>query len=135
MRNSLQKPRQLIFHRITKITKKSFECPKSIRYYEKKILGTSNTWLTIHLSHWPIEPAYHVLDWQSLNDLTFVLLWFSYNFCILYIMRMFEKQKFFTFRIYKCGMDSSVKDLYTQFQTGSGNPNSPSYSEVSRVHS
>ena len=29
------------------------------RFFEKKIiLGTSDAWLTIHLSHWPGEPAY-----------------------------------------------------------------------------
>ena len=35
------------FHKITKIKIKSFECPKSIRNYKKKImLGTSDAWLT-----------------------------------------------------------------------------------------
>ena len=45
--------------------KKSFECPKfskSIRNYEKKILGTSDTWSTIRLSHRPREPAYYIID-------------------------------------------------------------------------
>ena len=42
---------------------KSFECPKSIRNYEKKImLGTSDTWSTSRLSHRPSEPAYYIVD-------------------------------------------------------------------------
>ena len=27
----------------------------------KKILGTSDAWSTSHLSHWPSEPAYHIV--------------------------------------------------------------------------
>ena len=46
---------------------KSFECPKSIRNYEKKILGTSDTWSTSHLSHRPSEPAYYIVDCRILN--------------------------------------------------------------------
>ena len=45
LQNSLQKPFQFIFlffYKITKMKIKSFECPKSIRNYEKKILGTSD---------------------------------------------------------------------------------------------
>ena len=64
----LQKPFQFIFlfffYKITKMKRKSFECPKSIRNYEKKILGMSNAWLTIHLFHRPIESAYCILNWQ-----------------------------------------------------------------------
>ena len=30
---------------------KGFECPKSIIYNEKKILGVSDTWLMSRLSH------------------------------------------------------------------------------------
>ena len=41
---------------------KSFECPKSIRNYEKKILATSDTWSTSRLSHQPSEPAYYIVD-------------------------------------------------------------------------
>ena len=52
----------LFFKKITKIKMKSFECPKSIRNYEKKILGTSDAWLTSHLSHRPSEPAYYIVD-------------------------------------------------------------------------
>ena len=33
------------------------------RFYEKKIiLGTSDTWLMIRLSHRPGEPAYYIVD-------------------------------------------------------------------------
>ena len=42
--------------------RKSFECPKSIRNYEKKILGTSDAWSTSRLSHRPSEPAYYIVD-------------------------------------------------------------------------
>ena len=31
---------------------------------KKKILGTSNAWSTIHLSHWPSKPAYYIVDCQ-----------------------------------------------------------------------
>ena len=41
---------------------KSFECPKSIRNYEKKILGMSDAWWMSHLSHRPCEPAYYIVD-------------------------------------------------------------------------
>ena len=36
------------------------------RFYEKKkiILGTSDTWSTICLSHRPSEPVYHIVDWR-----------------------------------------------------------------------
>ena len=44
---------------------KSFECPKSIRNNEKKLLGTSSTaWSTIRLSHGPSKPLYYILDWR-----------------------------------------------------------------------
>ena len=45
---------------------KSFECPESIRNYEKKILGTSEAWSTSRLSHRPSEPAYHFVDCRIL---------------------------------------------------------------------
>ena len=35
---------------------------KSSRNYEKKILGTSDTWSTSHMSHRPSEPAYYIVD-------------------------------------------------------------------------
>ena len=42
---------------------KSFECPKSIRNYEKKImLGTSDTWSMSCSSHRPSDPAYYIDD-------------------------------------------------------------------------
>ena len=43
---------------------KSFECPKSIRNYQKKILGTSDAWSTSPLSHRPSKPAYYIVDWR-----------------------------------------------------------------------
>ena len=53
---------------------KSFECPKSIRYYEKKILGTSGAWSTSRLSHQPSEPAYYIVDSRistGLSEITY----------------------------------------------------------------
>ena len=41
---------------------KSFQCPKSIRNYEKKILGTSDAWSTSCLSYRPSEPVYYIVD-------------------------------------------------------------------------
>ena len=38
---------------------KSFDCPKSITNYEKKILGTSDSWSMSRLSHQPSESAYY----------------------------------------------------------------------------
>ena len=46
---------------------KSFKCPKSIKNYEKKILGTSDAWLTSRLSHRPSEPAYYIVDCRIEN--------------------------------------------------------------------
>ena len=41
----------------------SFECPKSIKNYEKKyVLGTSDAWSTSPLSHRPNEPAYNIVN-------------------------------------------------------------------------
>ena len=53
---------------------KSFECPKSIRNFEKKILGTSDPWSMSCLSHCPSKPVYYIVDcrissvcvWKSL---------------------------------------------------------------------
>ena len=47
---------------------KSFECPKSIRNYEKKILGTSDAWSTSCLSHRPSKPAYYIVDCRILRQ-------------------------------------------------------------------
>ena len=59
----LQKPFQFAFlHKITKMKMKSFECPKSIRNYKKKILGMSDTWSTSHLSHRSSIPAYYIAN-------------------------------------------------------------------------
>ena len=60
LQNSLQKPFQFIFlffYKITKIKKKSFEFPKSIKSIKKIILGTSDTSKPIHLFHCPCNPA------------------------------------------------------------------------------
>ena len=60
LQNSLQKSFQFIFlffYKITKIKIKSFECPKSIKSVKKMMLGTSDSWSTIHLSHRPSNPA------------------------------------------------------------------------------
>ena len=42
---------------------KSFEGPKSIRNYEKKILGTADAWSTSGLSYQPSQTAYIVDCW------------------------------------------------------------------------
>ena len=41
---------------------KSFKCPKSIKNYEKIMLGTSDAWSMSRLSHQPSKPAYYILD-------------------------------------------------------------------------
>ena len=52
-----------MFYNFTKIKIKNFECPKSIRNYEKKImLGTSDTWSTSHSSRRTSELAYYIVD-------------------------------------------------------------------------
>ena len=48
---------------------KSFECPKSIRNYEKKIFGTSDTWSKSRLSHQPSKPVYYIVDCQIFRPL------------------------------------------------------------------
>ena len=48
------------FYKITKMKIKSFKYPKSIRNYEKKILGTSAALFTSCLSHRPGESAYYI---------------------------------------------------------------------------
>ena len=47
---------------------KSFECPKSIRNYEKKILGTSDASSTSCLSHRPSEPSYYIADCRIFGE-------------------------------------------------------------------
>ena len=41
---------------------KSLECPKSIRNYEKIILGTSDAWSMSGLAHGPSNPVYYIED-------------------------------------------------------------------------
>ena len=65
LQNSLQKPFQFIFiffYKITKMKIKSFECPKSIKNCEKKILGTSDTWSLGRSSKRTSKPAYYIED-------------------------------------------------------------------------
>ena len=45
------------FYKITKIKLMSFEYSKSIKSVKRIILGTSDTWSTIHLSCHPSDPA------------------------------------------------------------------------------
>ena len=66
LQNSLHRPFHF-FYKITKMKTKSFECHKSIRNYEKKMLGTSVAWLMSHLSHWPSEASYYIQDCRILN--------------------------------------------------------------------
>ena len=49
--------RYLFFHKIIEIKIKSFECPKSIKSIKRILLGTSDSWLMIRLSHRPSNPA------------------------------------------------------------------------------
>ena len=67
LQNSLHRPFHF-FYKITKMKTKSFECHKSIRNYEKKILGTSDTWSTTCLCHRPSEPAYHIVDCRIFRE-------------------------------------------------------------------
>ena len=43
---------------------------KSVRNYEKKILGMSDAWVMSHLYHWPSDPAYYTVDYQIINVFT-----------------------------------------------------------------
>ena len=52
----------LNFYNFTIIKIKNFECTKSIKKLWKKILGTSDTWSTIRLSHRPSKPVYYIVD-------------------------------------------------------------------------
>ena len=51
-----------IFFWIIKVKKKSFECPKSIRNYEKKNLWTTDAWTMSHFSYRPSKRAYYIVD-------------------------------------------------------------------------
>ena len=55
-------------YKITKMKIKSFECPKSIRNNEKKILGTSDACSLSRLSHRPSKPAYCIVDCWILDS-------------------------------------------------------------------
>ena len=56
-----------IFLKNTKIKTKSFEGQMSIKVLKKLILGTSNSWSTICLSHRPSDPAYFIVNWRNFN--------------------------------------------------------------------
>ena len=68
------------FYKITKLKIKSFECPKSIKSIRKIILGTSDSWSTIRLSHCNatqrnilLIDGYLVSNiWQKKTDVLFV---------------------------------------------------------------
>ena len=51
------------------------------RFYEKKILGTSYAWSTIHLSHWPSKPAYYNYFRLTYSDRLRVLKTIYFHFC------------------------------------------------------
>ena len=53
---------------------KSFECPKSIRNYEKKNIGMSDAWSMSRLSHRPSEPVNYIADCRILRSLVVKLL-------------------------------------------------------------
>ena len=40
----------------------SFDCPESIRNYEKIMLGTSDAWSMTHLSRQTSKPPYYNVD-------------------------------------------------------------------------
>ena len=72
LQNSLQKSFQSIFscfYNFTKTKIMSFECPKSIKNNEKRILGMPDAWSTSRLSHQPREPAYIIVDCRFSNVL------------------------------------------------------------------
>ena len=75
----------IFFYKITKMKIKNFECPKSIKSMKKIILGTSDSWSTIRLSHRPSNPAYYIEDCRISNVVTNLLLdfkksyWLSWN--------------------------------------------------------
>ena len=62
---------------------KSFECPKSIRYYEKKILGTSDASSMSRLSHRPSEPAFYIVDCRILDVLARVMVYQIFHTCAM----------------------------------------------------
>ena len=58
-------PFNFFFYKITKMKIKSFECSKSIKNYEKKILGMSEACLMSRFSHRPSKPAYYIVDLRT----------------------------------------------------------------------
>ena len=50
-------------------------CKKS---WKKIILGTSDAWSTIRLSHRPSNPAYYIVNWR-ISTLACLFCWFAFN--------------------------------------------------------
>ena len=59
-------------------------CKKS---WKKIILGTSDAWSTIRLSHHPSDPAYYIVNWRISNW----ILWFTFHCVYTYEFRRFNK--------------------------------------------
>ena len=71
---------------------KSFECPKSIRNYETKILQTLGRRVVC-----PIGPAYYIVDWRILNQsMEYVLSKMSLMDHILFLDRYTEAAQLLT---------------------------------------
>ena len=62
---------------------KSFECPKSIRNYEKQILGMSDAWSTSSLSHRPSELAYYIVDCRISDVSARVMVYQIFHTCAM----------------------------------------------------
>ena len=72
----------------------TFECPKSIRNYIKKMLGTSDAWSMSQLSQQTSEPAYHIVDCRiSKEDLHTNVLSIRDHFILLGKERRIKTQK------------------------------------------
>ena len=57
---------------------KTFECPKSIKNYEKRMLGTSDAWSLSHLFNLPSDPAYYIEDCR-ISCFVWCLYYYPYN--------------------------------------------------------
>ena len=97
------------------------------RFHEIKIiLGTSDSWLTSHLSHRPSKPAYHIVDWRIL-DLPNIYLLLQYCFIHLKVQilvneklsfkKSFHRWPFEAFYIFKWKKFLKELFLHTQVLT------------------
>ena len=89
LQNSLQKAFQFIFlffYEIKKIKIKRFECPKSTKSIKKIILGTSDSWLTIRLSHSSKLPS---IIYCRLTDFYLI----NMNFSEIYLYKRYNSHK------------------------------------------